>query len=151
MIISQYELRLKDQQPYLVKENTVRGEGSLQNPQKIYEFMCQNYHLSEMAEEHSYMIAQNANCVPVGIFFMSKGTATNTLLNPREIYIRLLLSGATGFVLVHNHPSGNVTPSRDDMLCTERIKKVGDMIGIQLLDHIIVGNGFCSFQEKGIL
>ena len=151
MKIPQYELWIKDQQPYLVKENTVRCEGALQNPEKIYEFMCQNYRISEKAEEYSYVIAQNNKCVPVGVFFMSKGTVANTFLNPREIYIRLLLSGAAGFVLVHNHPSGDVTPSRNDMLCTEAIKKAGDMIGIQLLDHIIIGNGFYSFQEKGDL
>ena len=151
MNIPQYELYLKEQQPYLVKENTVRCERALQDPEKVYEFMCQNYRISEKAEEYSYVIAQNTKCEPIGVFFMSKGTVANAFLNPREIYIRLLLSGAASFVLVHNHPSGSVTPSNDDMLCTTRIKKAGDMIGIQLLDHIIIGNGFYSFQEKGTL
>lgn len=83
---------------------------------------------------------------------ISIGTSNSTLVSPREICIRALRSEAAYMLLLHNHPSGDPTPSRQDILATQRIKEVSDLVEIPLLDHIIIGdNRFTSFNQKGLL
>ena len=83
---------------------------------------------------------------------ISVGTANSTLVSPREIGIRALRLEAAYMLLLHNHPSGDSTPSRQDILVTQKIKEVSDLIEIPLLDHIIIGdNRYTSFNQKGLL
>jgi len=83
---------------------------------------------------------------------ISVGTANATLVSPREICGRALRLDAAYMLLLHNHPSGNPTPSRQDLLVTQKIKEVSDLVEIPLLDHIIIGdNRYTSFNEKGLL
>ena len=75
-----------------------------------------------------------------------------SLITPREIYIRALLSGAVQIILCHNHPSGNAMPSEQDIAITKKIKEAGEMININLADHIIIGSdSYLSFKEAKIL
>ena len=75
-----------------------------------------------------------------------------SLITPREIFIEALLRQAVAVVAMHNHPSGDPTPSSEDILLTKRIKEAGSIIGVELLDHIIIGNNcYVSLREKGIL
>ena len=78
---------------------------------------------------------------PTAISTISMGTLHSSLVHPREVFKAAILSNAAGFILAHNHPSGELTPSSDDISVTERIKKAGELLGIDLLDHIIVGDG----------
>lgn len=81
---------------------------------------------------------------------LSVGTVNASLVNPREVYISALKHNASSILLLHNHPSGNPEPSPEDIAVTKRIKSVGELIGINLLDHIIIGDGcYCSLKEKG--
>jgi DNA repair protein RadC len=83
---------------------------------------------------------------------MFKGTVNASLASPREIFLEALEVHAVHVVLVHNHPSGDPAPSDDDIRITERICYGGDLLGIRLLDHVIIGDGcYCSFKEKKIL
>lgn len=83
---------------------------------------------------------------------ISEGTLTNSLIHPREAFKEAIRESAASVIFVHNHPSGDPTPSRDDIAVTERLKKAGDVIGIAALDHVIIGDGtFVSLKEKGIL
>jgi DNA repair protein RadC len=83
---------------------------------------------------------------------LSVGTSHSTLISPREICIRALRNEASYIVILHNHPSGNPTPSRQDLLVTQKIKEVSDLVEIPLLDHIIIGdNRYISFVQKGLL
>lgn len=83
---------------------------------------------------------------------ISKGTVNASLITPREIFIEALLRQAVAVVAMHNHPSGDPTPSSEDILLTKRIKEAGSIIGVELLDHIIIGNNcYVSLREKGIL
>lgn len=81
---------------------------------------------------------------------LSRGTVDATIMHPREVFKAALLTNATVLVLGHNHPSGDVTPSRDDRAITKRIASCGELMGIQLADHVIVsGNGtYFSFKES---
>lgn len=83
---------------------------------------------------------------------VSEGTLTNSLIHPREAFKEAIKESAASVIFVHNHPSGDPQPSRDDMAVTERLKKAGDIIGIQVLDHVIIGDGkYVSLKEKGVL
>lgn len=83
---------------------------------------------------------------------LSIGTFNSTLISPREICIKAIRNEASYIVILHNHPSGDPTPSRQDVLVTQKIKEVSDLVEIPLLDHIIIGdNRYTSFIQKGLL
>lgn len=83
---------------------------------------------------------------------ISEGTLTNSIIHPREAFKEAIRESAASIIFVHNHPSGDPTPSRDDITVTERLKKAGDIIGISVLDHVIIGDGrYVSLKEKGVL
>ena len=77
------------------------------------------------------------------------GTINRSCVHPREIFKYAYLNSASSIVCIHNHPSGNVYPSKEDIRFTKAIKEIGDTFGIPILDHIIVGdNGYYSFYEE---
>lgn len=81
-----------------------------------------------------------------------KGTVNSSIISPREIFLEALEVHAVNIVLVHNHPSGDPTPSREDLKITGQIRQAGKLLGIQLLDHMIIGDHcYISLREKGIL
>ena len=81
-----------------------------------------------------------------------KGSVKESLVMPREIFLEALKNQAVSVVLLHNHPSGDPTPSRADISLTRRLKECGEILGIPLLDHIIIGdNQYISLKEQGIL
>lgn len=83
---------------------------------------------------------------------VSEGTLTNSLIHPREAFREAIRESAASVIFVHNHPSGDPAPSRDDIAVTGRLRAAGDVVGIQVLDHIIIGDGrYVSLKEKGIL
>jgi DNA repair protein RadC len=92
--------------------------------------------------------AQNRCITKVDI---SRGTVNQSLAHPREIFRPAIVHSAYAFVLVHNHPSGNTSPSEADMQLTRRVVAAAEILQINFLDHVIVGQGFFSFQEAGLL
>lgn len=83
---------------------------------------------------------------------MSLGTANTSVLTPREVLVTALQYHAVNLILLHNHPSGDPAPSREDTLLTERIRQSAEIIGLHLLDHIVIGDHrYVSFREAGYL
>ena len=83
---------------------------------------------------------------------VSEGTLTNSLIHPREAFKEAVRESAASVIFVHNHPSGDPDPSRDDLVVTERLKAAGEIIGIPVLDHVIIGDGrYVSLKERGVL
>lgn len=83
---------------------------------------------------------------------VSVGSLNQSIVHPREVFKTALLSSAAGIILVHNHPTGDPSPSSEDVTITRRLKEAGDIIGIRILDHIIVGSdGMVSFVERGLV
>ena len=111
-----------------------------------------DYYMEEMRHlknEHMKLLMLNTKSKLIGETDISKGTVNASLVSPRELFIEALEKRAVGIILIHNHPSGDPTPSRNDILLTKRVKEAGDMIGIELLDHIIIGNNcYISFAEE---
>lgn len=90
---------------------------------------------------------------PTSISIVSIGSVNSSIVHPREVFKVAVLSNASSIIILHNHPSGDPTPSNEDINITKRLKEAGKLIGIELLDHIIIGseNKFCSLKEKGVL
>lgn len=84
--------------------------------------------------------------------YIFKGTVNASIISPREIYLEALSSRAVQIILLHNHPSGDARPSREDLQVTKRIREAGELLGITLTDHIIIGeHAYVSFREKNYL
>lgn len=80
------------------------------------------------------------------------GTLNHSLVHPREVFADAISDRAAGIIFVHNHPSGNTEPSKEDIAITQRLVEVGKIVGIEVIDHIIIGkNGYFSFQAEGML
>lgn len=83
---------------------------------------------------------------------VSIGSLNASLVHPREIFKSALLSSSAAIVLAHNHPSGDATPSREDLELTTRLRECGELLGIRVLDHVIIGDGvYASMADRGIL
>lgn len=88
----------------------------------------------------------------LGDVLVSRGTATAALVTPREVFMEVLRYHAVGLILIHNHPSGDPSPSSEDLSITDRMSQAGMLLGIPLLDHIIIGDHrYVSFREQGLL
>ena len=83
---------------------------------------------------------------------VSEGSLNQSIVHPREVFSPAVRESAAAIILVHNHPTGDPTPSREDLEITRRLKDAGDLMGIKVLDHIIIGDGnFLSFASKGLI
>lgn len=106
--------------------------------------------LRHLEQERLYVMFLDTKCKLIKDKLISSGTINQSLISPREIFIEALRCNCVNIILVHNHPSGDPTPSRDDLKSTSRVKEAGKIIGIRLLDHIIIGdNTYCSLNESG--
>ena len=109
-------------------------------------------HLRHAEHEELYVLMLDTKNRMIRDQLMSRGTVNHTAAAPRELFIEALRYHAVNVVLVHNHPSGDPTPSQEDKNLTLRIRQGGALIGIGLLDHIIIGdNTYFSFKERGII
>lgn len=103
-------------------------------------------------QEHLIVFNLNGRNRIISKNVVTVGLIDQSLVHPREIYSNAIKEMAASIILVHNHPSGDLEPSMDDIKTTEQIKKAGDILGIPLLDHIIVSkNGYYSFKESHLL
>ncbi len=120
------------------------------SPDTIAQYYMED--LRHEKQEHMKMLMLDSKANLIGDKDVFKGTVNASLVTPRELFIEALQKNAVSIVIMHNHPSGDPTPSREDLLTTKRILEAGNLIGIELLDHIIIGNNcYISFREKGIL
>lgn len=86
-------------------------------------------------------------CVDV----VSVGSLNQSIVHPREVFKTALLSSAAAIILLHNHPTGDTTPSREDIEITRRLREAGELLGVRVLDHIIIGDNYLSFTSQGLL
>lgn len=107
----------------------------------------------DQSKEHFWVVGLNTRNVIQLIELVSLGTLNSCLVHPREVYRVAIAKNAASLILAHNHPSGDCEPSDDDVALTKRLSEAGGILGIEVLDHIIVGDGegFISFKECGLL
>lgn len=110
-----------------------------------------NDSMIELCEQFKVIFTNRANKV-LGVFEVSTGGISGTVADPKLIFVAALKAGATGIILSHNHPSGNLTPSNADIDLTKKIREGGRLLEIQLLDHIILtSESYFSFADEGLL
>lgn len=107
--------------------------------------------IHEEPEEYMYMICMNTKNKVIGVFEISHGNVNSSIVSPREVFQKALLANAVSIIVMHNHPSGDCTPSREDIEVTKRLVEAGKIVGVEVLDHIIVGDKYSSLKEKGYL
>lgn len=94
----------------------------------------------------------NTKNEPTNLSIVSVGSLNSSVVHPREVFKTAVMSNAASIIVAHNHPSGDTTPSKEDINITERLKKSGEIIGVPLLDHLIVGNNtYLSLKEDGYI
>lgn len=124
----------------------------MNTPEKIIEFARVFLRMHELPEEYMYMLCMNNKLHMTGVFEISHGNVNSSVVGTREVFQKALLANAVCIALIHNHPSGDCTPSREDIEITKRLVKAGDILGIQVLDHIVIGRPqYCSLKEKGYI
>ena len=136
----------------LVREPSLYSEKQLDSPQAVLELMAGE--LAQYDREVFCILNLKSNGQVINMNMVSMGTLDAALVNPREVFKSSILSNASGIIAVHFHPSGNIKPSKEDVLLTKRLRKCGSLMGIELLDHVIIGGKtgeMFSFKEKGML
>ncbi len=108
--------------------------------------------IQDKSKEHFKLIILTTRNKVIRITDISTGTLNASLVHPREVFKAAIKHGASSVVLVHNHPSGHPEPSEEDLKITRRIAEAGKILGIEVLDHVIIGkSNFFSLKEKGLL
>lgn len=152
MRVTEYKMMIdSDRKNVLVKEGCTycKQVDSLRSPEMIVQVMNEVVHAEELAEEHIWLLAMTVKGRLIGMFEIAHGTVDGCMTSPREIFTRACVCGAARIVLVHNHPSGEVIPSKPDDLMTQRIAEAGKIMNIQCLDHIIIGyRAYYSYAEE---
>lgn len=136
----------------LIRESSLSVEcKTFRSSREVFDFS--NRYLFEHADrEYFYVIALDSKNRMRGLNCVSMGSLASSIIHPREVFKMLVLQSAAAFLAVHNHPSGDCTPSREDRECTERLQQAGQMLGIKFLDHIVCGEtDYYSFADAGAI
>jgi len=118
------------------------------SPIRVYETFK---FLTKETKEYFFTLHMDGKNRILCIDMVSVGSLNQSIVHPREVFKSALLSSSAGIILLHNHPSGDPTPSREDIEITRRLKEAGEILGVGVMDHIIIGETFISFVEKGII
>jgi DNA repair protein RadC len=136
----------------LVKEGSTKyPQRFINNPQDAAR-LAEEF-IADSDREQVIAICLDVKHQPTSIAIISVGTVNSSLVHPREVLKQAILSNASAIILAHNHPSGDLTPSKPDIDMTKRLSEATEIMGIDLLDHIIVGDGrrYISFREQGLM
>lgn len=143
--LASLELGRRFSKPRPILQNT-----KITNSKLVYEYYYQK--LVDKRQEYFYCIYLDNQKKIIKEKLLFIGTINHSTIHPREIFKEAYLNSASGILCIHNHPSGEVNPSKTDIQVTENLKKVGVLLGIPLIDHIIIGETkYYSFFENGLL
>jgi len=137
--IEQWSVKLVRERKRTYVAQRVDGPDALH---PLLSWMC------DEAEEKFVAVYLNARLEPIGMSVVSHGTATCSLVHPREVFKGAILANAYAVIVAHNHPSGDTTPSEDDDKTTRQLIQAGALLNIQVLDHIIVGDRYYHYRER---
>ncbi|MGI9627020.1 MAG: RadC family protein [Longimicrobiales bacterium] len=127
-----------------------RDRTPVAGPKDVWRHMAAR--VGELAHEEFHVLLLNAQNVPICSRQVTRGILDASLVHPREVFRDAIVSRAASLVLVHNHPSGDPEPSREDVLVTRRLVRAGDELGIPVVDHVIIAGGsFVSLASRHLL
>lgn len=136
----------------LVKEESFEYNADcLNNINAVFNIAKNVFQLDKQCEEVVMLLSLDAKLNVIGVFEVSRGCLDASIVSPREIFKRLLLNNAYGFILIHNHPSGNTKPSIEDIKSCKRIKECADIMNFKMIDFCIIGDDLYSFKEQDLL
>lgn len=138
---------LKLETELMVRESGIDGT-LITSPEHVENKMVE---LKSAAQECFCILAMNAKQRLIEKHIVSLGTLTSALVHPREVFRCLLMCSAASVILVHNHPSGDPTPSAEDIKITRQLVSAGEIMGIKVLDHVILGDTAMSLRESGLV
>lgn len=117
-------------------------------PSQVYETF--SFLMQETKENFITLHLDGKNRI-IAMDTVSIGSLNQSIVHPREVFKTALLSSAAAIILVHQHPTGDSSPSSEDIAITRRLKEAGEIMGVKVLDHIIIGDTYLSFVERGLL
>lgn len=139
----------------LIKEYNVEYDFTnkkLRSPNDTYIIALEMFRLEYQAEEIFGIITVDTKNNATGAFEVSRGSINSSIVHPREVFKRALLNNASSIFLIHNHPSGEVEPSPEDIILTNRLVEASKILGINILDHLIIGDEtYYSFKKENLL
>jgi len=123
---------------------------SINSPQEVAHYLMEE--MRYYKKEYFKIVLLNTKNQVISVEDISMGSLNSSIVHPREIFSHSVKKSAAALILVHNHPSGDPTPSREDIEVTSRLVEAGNILGIKVIDHIILGEGsFISFKEKSMI
>ena len=131
-------------------DEEVRPErGRARTPRDVYQHF--RFRLRDLRQEEFHVLLLNSQNEVLRDLMATRGTLDASLVHPREVFRAAIVENAASLILVHNHPSGDPTPSEEDHAVTEELRAAGRQVGIEVLDHVIIGEGrYVSFVESGL-
>ncbi len=146
IFLKRIEARFKNE---IVRENAPAWVSKrFTSAQQIFEMF---YDLHMETKEHFIAIHLDGKNRISCFDRVSLGSLNQSIVHPRELFKTACLTSAAAIILLHNHPTGDPSPSREDLDITRRVKEAGELLGIKVLDHIIIGDTYLSFVEQGLL
>ena len=135
----------------LVREGSSHtGKKHVHAPEDVHKIIAAEY--ADAVVETAMMLALDTKNKVIGVFTISTGSLNASIIHPRDVFQRAILVNAASVILVHNHPSGDPTPSPEDVKLTKKLVEAGRAMDITVLDHVICGEGnFVSLRERGQL
>ena len=135
----------------LVREGSCLSEQkTIRSPDDVFAIISLDY--ENAVVETAMMLALDTKNKVIGVFNISTGSLNASIIHPRDVFQRAILSNAASVILVHNHPSGDPTPSSEDLELTKKLAAAGKMLDIDVLDHVVIGAGrYVSLKENGVL
>lgn len=153
MRVVKYKTKLVDGRKAVLEKdysvNYPEMDSMMNSPEKVARLAKEFLHMHENTEEYMYMLCLNTKLRLTGIFEISHGNVNSSIVGTREVFQKALLGNAVSIILMHNHPSGDCTPSREDIAVTKKLVDAGRIVGVEVLDHIIIGSSYTSLKEKG--
>lgn len=154
MEIPVYQLRKTEQLEYYMycfKSIDIEKDIVANQADIIVDLIKSEFDVHKLAEEEVYALYLNHNLCIKAIVRISHGTENMSMVCNKSLFRQAFLCNASGIILVHNHPSGNTNPSKDDIRLTEKLKDCCALLGLELFDHIIIGSDFTSLRSKGLI
>ena len=135
----------------LVREGSCLSEQkTIRSPKDVCAIMGPEY--ENAVVETAMMLALDTKNKVIGVFTVSTGSLNASIIHPRDVFQRAILCNAASVILVHNHPSGDPSPSSEDVELTKKLAAAGKLLDIDVLDHVVIGAGrYVSLKENGVM
>ena len=142
--------KIPDYKVMLVKDSNVPSDKKrISSPVDVVS-MFESY-LQGADREHFCIAMLDRKGNLLGLNTVSVGSLSSSVVHPREVFKPAIVIGASSIILCHNHPSGDTTPSSEDIAVTRKLVEGGKILGIEVLDHVIIGDRYCSLKERGLI